>query len=92
MGFDSWVKYQRSTRKDKTVINGGRDKCMGIRNYLPVKIKLMNFQVKMPEALMREVQKEMKKDNYRTWQEFLIACFNGYLKIKKEGRENNYEK
>ena len=57
---------------------------MGIRNRLPKNVKMINFQVKMPETLMREVQKEMKRENYRTWQEFLIACFNNYLKFKGE--------
>lgn len=62
---------------------------MGIRNYLPKNIKMINFQVKMPEDLIREVQKEMKKDNYRTWQEFLISFLKGYLKSKKDERENS---
>jgi len=56
---------------------------MTIRDYLPKKEKMTTLQVKMPEKLVREVQKEMKDDNYDNWKEFLTACFKAYLEHRK---------
>lgn len=64
---------------------------MGIRNRPLKNVKMINFQVKMPEELIRLVQEEMKKENYKTWQEFLIASFEAYLKAKKEGEVGERE-
>lgn len=62
---------------------------MAIRDHLPKRQKMTNFQVKMPEKLVRDVQKEMKTDNYETWQDFLTACFKAYLEQKKEQDDEN---
>lgn len=57
---------------------------MAIRDYFPKKVKMTTLQVRMPEKLVRDVQREMKDDNYENWKEFLTACFKAYLEDKKE--------
>ena len=61
---------------------------MTIRDYLPKREKMINLQVKVPEKLVRDVQKEMKEDNYQTWQEFLTVCFKAYLDSRAAAAEN----
>lgn len=57
---------------------------MSIRSHFPRRQKMTTLQVRMPEKLVRDVQREMKDDNYKNWKEFLTACFNAYLEEKKE--------
>jgi metal-responsive CopG/Arc/MetJ family transcriptional regulator len=57
---------------------------MAIRDYFPKREKMVTLQVKMPEALLQQVQSAMKEDNYETWREFLTACFKFYLETRNE--------
>lgn len=56
---------------------------MAIRDYFPKREKMKSLQVKLPEQLVHKVQKEMKRDSYQTWQEFIAACFMAYLESRK---------
>lgn len=62
---------------------------MAIRDYFPKKEKMKSLQVKLPEQLLKQVQKEMKADNYQTWQELITACFKAYLDGRKEASQND---
>ena len=64
---------------------------MAIRDYFPKREKMTTLQVKMPEKLVREVQKEMKADNYDSWKEFLTVCFRAYLESRKCDEEETEE-
>lgn len=62
---------------------------MPIREYLPKKEKMTTLQVKLSKELVKNVQSMMKSDHYRTWEEFIAACFKAYLESKKENAEHS---
>lgn len=65
---------------------------MAIRDHLPKREKMTTLQVKMPERLVREVQREMKVDNYDGWKDFLTACFKTYLENKRSTPHTSIKK